>query len=159
MLAMSRYAPHRYRWSGLSNFQVGKYAEYFVKMELTMYGFEVFAPEVDDRGVDFIARYRRGRWIEVQSKSKREAGYVFMTKDKFLPSSILYASVAVFTEGRLPDLYLIPSTAWQTPDRLLVDRAHYDVPEWGINISKRNKSLLERFRFDEVVATLLHEKT
>ena len=40
----------RYNWKPLNNQQVGSYVEYFVKMELTMYGFEVYTTEVDDRG-------------------------------------------------------------------------------------------------------------
>ena len=32
----------RFRWSALTNQQVGAYVEYFVKMELTMFGFQVY---------------------------------------------------------------------------------------------------------------------
>lgn len=53
--------------------QVGAFTEYFVKMELTMYGFQVYGTEVDDRGIDFVARYEHGRFIEVQVKSLRSA--------------------------------------------------------------------------------------
>jgi hypothetical protein len=31
-------------------------------MELTMYGFQVFNTEIDDRGVDFVARYERNHF-------------------------------------------------------------------------------------------------
>ncbi len=72
----------RYNWSRLNRQQVGAYTEYFVKMELTMYGFQVYSTEVDDRGIDFVARYEEGPFIEVQVKSLRSAGYVFMQKDK-----------------------------------------------------------------------------
>ena len=47
----------RYDWDRLNKQQVGAYAEYFVKMELTMYGFQVYATEIDDRGIDFIAHF------------------------------------------------------------------------------------------------------
>ena len=50
----------RYNWSRLSKQQVGAYTEYFVKMELTMFGFQVYSAEVDDRGIDFIARHGTG---------------------------------------------------------------------------------------------------
>lgn len=40
----------RYQWSKLNGLQVGRYAEYFVKMEFTMHGFQVYTSEVDDRG-------------------------------------------------------------------------------------------------------------
>jgi len=67
-----------YQWNHLNTQQVGKYAEYFYKMELTMYGFHVFTTEVDNRGIDFVARYEQGPFIEVQVKSLRGMGYVFM---------------------------------------------------------------------------------
>jgi hypothetical protein len=41
----------KYDWTRLNHLQVGKYAEYFVKMEFTLYGFDVYSREVDDRGV------------------------------------------------------------------------------------------------------------
>ena len=46
----------RYKWSILNNQQVEAYTEYFVKMELTMHGFQVYSTEVDDRGIDFVVR-------------------------------------------------------------------------------------------------------
>ncbi len=59
----------RYQWSRLNKQQVGAYTEYFVKMELTMYGFQVYKTEVDDRGIDFVARYEQGPFLEIQVKS------------------------------------------------------------------------------------------
>jgi len=38
-------------WSKLNHLQLGKYAEYLVKMEFTRYGFDVYATEVDDKGI------------------------------------------------------------------------------------------------------------
>ena len=64
----------RYNWSCLNKQQIGTYAEYFVKMELTMYGFQVYTTEVDDRGIDFVARYERGPFYQVQVKSIRSNG-------------------------------------------------------------------------------------
>lgn len=42
--------------SQLSGMQLGRYAEYYAKMEFTSYGFEVYTSEVDDHGVDFVAK-------------------------------------------------------------------------------------------------------
>jgi len=53
----------QYIWSILNKQQVGAYAEYFVKMELTMYGFQVYGTEVDDRGIDFVARHDLGPFL------------------------------------------------------------------------------------------------
>lgn len=73
----------RYRWSQLNLQQVGTYTEYFVKMELTMYGFQVYTTEVDNHGIDFVARHGRGTFLEIQVKSLRvkrgkRSGYVFV---------------------------------------------------------------------------------
>lgn len=42
--------------SSLSHLQVGRIGEYWVKLMLTLHGFEVFYNDVDDRGIDFILR-------------------------------------------------------------------------------------------------------
>ena len=67
----------RYNWEKLNKLQVGAFSEYFVKMELTMYGFQVYTTEVDDRGIDFVARFENGSFVSIQVKSVRENGYVF----------------------------------------------------------------------------------
>lgn len=148
----------RYVWSPLNKQQVGAYAEYFVKMELTMYGFQVYETEVDDRGIDFIARYEIGPFIEVQVKSLRSLGYVFMPKQNFAPRDHLYLALAMFSEGELPILYLIPSLAWQQPNHVFVSRDYKGLkskPEWGLNLSKRNLAVLEPYRFEETISRLL----
>ena len=38
-------------WSRLSRLQIGRYAEYYAKMEFASYGFDVYTSEVDDYGV------------------------------------------------------------------------------------------------------------
>jgi len=144
----------RYNWKKLNRQQVGIFSEYFVKMELTMYGFQVYTTEVDDRGIDFIARYEKGPFYSIQVKSLRESGYIFMQKDKFELTSDMYLAVALLHEGLEPSLYLIPATAWKKPNSLLVSRDYIgkkSKPEWGLNISKKNMSLLEEYTFDKMV--------
>ena len=43
-------------WSELSHLQLGRYAEYYAKMEFASFGYDVYTSEVDDHGVDFVAR-------------------------------------------------------------------------------------------------------
>ena len=71
----------RYNWKNLNRQQVGAFSEYFVKMELTMFGFQVYSTEVDDRGIDFVVRYEDGPFLSIQVKSIREKGYVFIQKE------------------------------------------------------------------------------
>jgi hypothetical protein len=149
----------RYVWSGLNNQQVGAYTEYFVKMELTMFGFQVYSTEVDDRGIDFVARHGSGPFIEVQVKSLRASGYVFMQKSKFILSDNLYLAFGLLAEGKPPDLYLIPSRTWDTPDTVFVSRDYGEgresKPEWGLNVSARNMAALKQYDFEISVGQLL----
>ena len=148
----------RHQWKNLNTQQVGTYAEYFVKMELTMHGFQVYSTEVDDRGIDFVARRDSGPYIEVQVKSLRSMGYVFMQKTKFPLRPHTYLALCVFTEGQEPKVFLIPSVAWLAPNTIFVDR-NYDAqgqtskPEWGLNVSKRNMPALSQYSFESVINT------
>ena len=128
-----------------------------VELGETQYGFQVYETEIDDRGIDFIARYETGPFIEVQVKSLRSLGYVFAQKEKFAPRENLFMAVALFSEGTQPNLFLIPATAWLTPNELLVSRDYEgkkSKPEWGINASQRNMPILEQYGFENVVSCL-----
>lgn len=148
----------KYNWSKLNNQQVGAYCEYFVKMELTMYGFQVYSTEVDDRGIDFVARHQRGNFLEIQVKSLRSTGYVFMQKEKFTIQNNLYLALGLLFEGQPPDLYLVPSTTWEVPNSVFVSRDYEGLkskPEWGLNISRKNMADLEPFRFEKTVQRII----
>src|SRR5690348_1047043 len=103
----------RYDWSRLKPLQVGRYAEYLVKMEFTLFGFDVYSAEVDDRGIDFVIRRDENRYHDIQVKSLRGLGYIFFPKDKFSLRSNLFAAVVLFFNNELPRLYLIPSVTWR----------------------------------------------
>ena len=144
-------------WSNLNRLQLGAYAEYFVKMAFTRSGFQVYTSEVDDRGIDFVCRYARGHFCEVQVKSLRNTGYIFAQKDKFELRPELILAVVLFTSEPSPDVYLIPSLKWRTPNALLVDRDYQgkkSKPEWGVNVSKKNKPLLAPFSLDQQIESL-----
>lgn len=148
-------------WNRLNNNQLGKYAEYFAKMEFASYGLEVYSPEVDDHGIDFIVKNKKGCYCEIQVKSKTENGYVFMPKDKFdLENKNLYLMLLIFKNGKLPDVFLIPTEAWRIPNDVFVDRKYdkpgqISKPEYGINISQKNYEILEIFKFSESVKDFL----
>jgi len=146
----------KYNWNRLSHLQIGRYAEYFVKMEFTLFGFEVYTAEVDDRGVDFVIR-KDDQYYDVQVKSARGLNYIFFPKDKFNPRDNLLAAIVLFFDGEPPQLYLIPSKEWLKPNALLVSRDYEgkkSKPEWGLNLSKKNLPLLSQFAFDKIVQEL-----
>jgi len=155
-------------WSALNKLQVGRYAEYFVKMEFASYGFQVFTSEVDDRGIDLVIRDDEGHFYEVQVKSVRGPGsaYVFATKTTaegrpaFDPgNSALYMALVLLEDGLDPAFFLIPAAAWKTPGGLFADRDYGEPgqssrPEYGLNISRRNQGQLDEYRFENVVDRL-----
>ena len=147
----------RYQWSKLNRLQVGRYAEYFVKMEFTMHGFQVYTSEVDDRGIDFVVRKAQGPFYQVQVKSARGLNYVYCRKDKMPLSPERVVTLVLFEDGAEPSLFLIPSLAWEKPDALLVDREYegmHSKPEWGINLSRKNLPLLNAYRFADMIVEL-----
>ncbi len=148
----------RYSWSRLNHLQVGRFAEYFAKMEFALYGFQLYSAEVDDRGIDFIVRYESGGFYEIQVKSIRGLNYVFLQKDKFPLRPDRLVAVVILIEDEPPKLYLIPALAWEAPNALLVSRDYegkQSKPEWGLNLSAKNLPLLANFQFDTVVASLM----
>lgn len=148
-------------WTRLNNLQPGKYAEYFAKMEFASYGLEVYTSEVDDRGIDFIVKDLQGRFCEIQVKALRGTGYVFMQKSKFnIDNRNLYLTLLLFEQGRLPEIFLIPSEAWAQPNDVFVNRDYgkpgqKSKPEYGINVSRKNVRLLERYAFNEQIRHFL----
>lgn len=148
---------NKFEWDRLTPLQLGRYAEYFVKMEFTLAGFDVYTPEVDERGIDFIIRKDEETYYDIQVKSVRGLKYIYFPKDKFKPRKNLLAAIVIFFKDERPKIYLIPSTVWFTPNDLFVSR--YDMgkkskPEWGLNLSKKNMPLLAEFEFDRKVRTL-----
>jgi hypothetical protein len=149
---------NRYKWSRLNTLQVGKYSEYFVKMEFTLYGFDVYQAEVDDKGIDFVIRNRHDSYYDVQVKSVRGFNYIFFRKEYFELRNNLFAAVVILDEGEPPKLFLIPATVWQSPNALFVSRDYgppkKSKPEWGISLSPKNYPLLQPYAFESVVAGL-----
>lgn len=129
------------KWSELSAMQVGRYAEYYAKMEFTSYGFDVYTSEVDDHGVDFIAKSTTGDYYEVQVKSVRKDNYVFIRKDKIELDDKHLVCFIRYVDGKLPECYVFPSTVWKNPDGALFVSRDYDGlksdPEYGLNVKGR----------------------
>lgn len=147
-------------WSRLNRMQLGRYAEYYAKMEFASYGFDIYTSEVDDHGVDFVAKPPQSHaYFEIQVKSSRDFGYVYITKEKMQPTANRIVCYMHFIDGKLPDVYIIPSTSWLAPNAVLVDRK-YDkegqksAPEWGINLSKKNLQLLEPYKAQSYLESL-----
>jgi len=148
-------------WSKLNKLQLGRYAEYFAMMEFASYGFEVYTSEVDDHGIDFVVKTKNRRFLEVQVKSIRQSrvNYVFMQKEKWnIDSPDTYLVLLLFEDGKLPEIYLVPATAWKAPNALLCDKNYEGLkskPEYGLNLSKKNMPLLDAYKFAEVLEQIM----
>lgn len=143
------------KWSKLNHLQLGRYAEYFTKMEFTSYGYDVYTSEVDDHGIDFVAQNPITKELfYVQVKSVRKHNYTYLKKDKVTLNKNFLICLIYFTDDKLPDLYIFPSTVWQNPNDVFVDREYNGIkykskPEWGINYSQKNSFILEAYRADK----------
>ena len=145
------------RWKHLNHLQVGKYAEYLVKIALVSNGLDVYSTEVDDRGIDFVVKKNHDTYYDIQVKSIRGRNYIFFPKSKFKPRKNLFAAIVVFIEGEDPLLFMIPSTDWLSPNNLLVERNYEGLPsprEWGLNISKKNWPILDGYQIDKTIAMI-----
>ncbi|MBS1828813.1 MAG: DUF4365 domain-containing protein [Acidobacteria bacterium] len=143
----------RHNWSRLNRLQLGRYAEYLVKMEFVLFGCDVFSSEVDDHGIDFVIRTRTGNHYDVQVKSFRlEAGkgtpYVFLQKSKFVIDPRLVLVLVQFVGGEPPSLWMIPSCVDGQPNRIFESRDYGEgkqsSPEWGLTLSKKKLALLRQ---------------
>lgn len=136
-------------WSKLSHLQLGKYGEYFAKMEFTKVGFDVYTAEVDDKGIDFVVRKNETEYFDIQVKSIRNNNYVYMRKEVFAPRKNLFLALILFADNHEPTLLLIPSIDWKNKAHPFLVERDYEgkksKPEWGISITKSNS--------DEVIST------
>ena len=99
-------------------------------------------------------------YYDIQVKAVRGYKYFFFLKKNFNQDreNLLAAIVVFMNDGKLPDLYLIPSKAWLEPSILFASKDYgkgmKSDPEWGINLSKKNERLLPQFAFDKVIQTI-----
>lgn len=131
----------RYSWAHLNHLQVGRLAEHLTVLELVGAGVDVFSSEVDNRGIDLIARLNDRQYVDVQVKSIRwgSSNYVFARKSTFVPRENLMLALVLFMEGEPPRLFLIPSLRWKQEDKLFRSRDFHgkpSEPEWGLDLTK-----------------------
>ena len=135
------------KWSELSKMQLGRFAEHYATMEFVSYGYDVYSAEVDDKGIDFIIKINT-EYYEVQVKSARNFNYTCVMKDKMdIEDKYRLVCLLHFIDDNLPEVYVIPANAWQTPNPLLRDNRY----EWGINIVKKNMEILENYKIENLL--------
>jgi len=135
---------------------IGQYGEYYAKMEFTSYGFDVYTSEVDEHGIDFIAKSKEGVFYEVQVKSVRNDNYVFIRKSKMILDERHLVCFIRFIDGELPDCYVFPATVWQNPDGSLFTSKDYEglksAPEYGISVKKKkNLETMRKYKVENIL--------
>lgn len=159
-----------FSYSELNHLQVGRICEYWVKMFLTLENLDTYSSEVDDKGIDFVVRLDKAIHIDIQVKAVRlkSSSYVFITKKNWPKEDLLrtnlYLALVLLKDGYAPDVYLIPSSAWLSTNDLLCSRdyekeAQKSLPEWGVNISTKNMSILEQYALPLQVAEIKKSNT
>jgi len=98
-------------WRSLSTAQLGRYGEYLSRLLFARSGMDVYLPEIDDKGIDFVVRSPAGHFFEVQCKAVRQLNYWFVPKSKFAVSDVRYLCLLLFLDEAKeePELFLIPS--------------------------------------------------
>ncbi len=144
--------------SELNKLQLGRYGEYLTKMEFTLYGFDVYSSEIDDKAIDFIIR-KDGKYYDIQVKTLRQLDYVFLQKHVFALRDNLFVALVLINSENQHSFYLIPSTVWNNPEGCFVSRDYEKEgqktkPEWGINLSQKNLSQIEQYRFDKTLSSM-----
>lgn len=146
-------------WSGnnLTALAVGAFCEHYAKMALLSYGVNIYTPEIDDRGIDFVAEGRKG-FLKFQVKGVRGPSQVFMEKDKFdIQDDTMYLILILLMDGKRPDMYLIPACAWRRESRAFVSHNYegkQSKPDHGVNISKKNMPELAQYKLERMLPSL-----
>lgn len=148
----------RHDWEKLNNLQKGSFGEHFAKMEFAMYGLLVFTAEVDDRGIDFVARNENGLHFDIQVKTITGRHYTFIYESKFYENLIV--SLVILNQLAPPEIYLFRKDDWnceEYKDTPLTHRKYPNAkePEYGINITKGREPLLQHFLFEKRILELL----
>ena len=146
------------KWKDLSPLQSGKYSEYIAKMEFILYGFDVYSPELDDKGIDFIVKKNDSSYFEIQVKAVRDFNYIYFQKSKFQIRQNLYACILIYRKELKPSMYLIPSDIWNKPNKIFVSRDYKgkkSTPEFGINLSEINLPKLDEFILGKTIEKIL----
>lgn len=118
---------------------LGAAGELLVASRLALFGYQVYRPLADDRGVDLVVDVGNGQHSMVQVKSVHPGSYVFMKKSTFAIEPWVSLGLVVFEDDQdlPPSMFLIPATEWSAPVSPLVYREYEgrkSPPEYGLSI-------------------------
>lgn len=125
-------------------------------MEFMSYGYDIYTPEVDDHGVDFLAVGANGVHLYIQVKSVSNFNYAFVRKDKIELDERHFVAYICFVDNCPPMLNIIPATVWKAPDKLFVaydygKNGQTSKPEYGIRLIESRLPMLEEYSVENVI--------
>jgi hypothetical protein len=140
------------KWSNLNHIELNRYGKELITNKLIQLGMSI-----RELNKDLIAHGPNGVEKRIQVKCIRSSTkYVLLPKSRFdANDEELILLLIIFHETKQPDYYLIPSIAFKEPNDLFKDRDHYEVPEYGMNVSAKNLDLLNNYKLDNNVDELL----
>ena len=128
------------QWTKLNHLQVGRYGEYFAKI-FTAYGFYVYSSEVDDHGVDFIAKSKANKYLEVQVKTICKTNYMFIKKDKIHIDNQHIVALVRLKDYEEPEMFVFPASVWNNPNDVFKEKTD----EWGFNYSEKHRDVIDKY--------------
>jgi hypothetical protein len=147
--------------------QIGKIGEYWMKLCFSMLNLDVYTTEVDNKGIDFIVRLDDSNYIDIQVKTirKSKTSYVYVDKEdkevdwKDVLRKNRFLAIVIIEDYKIPSSFLIPATEWNNPNELLKIRNYKSnglksKDDWGVNISKKNMELLQKYELAKSVIEL-----
>ncbi|OOR12637.1 hypothetical protein BW897_11025 [Bacillus cereus] len=147
----------QYNLNELDNLQKGRQGEEFAKLKFKYYGFDICASKVFGKGLGFKIK-KDDNYYDIKVRTLTKLDYVYFKKNTISLRDDLFVVWVLFNGGKEPNLYLIPSTVWETPNDVFVSRDYEGLktnPEWGINISGKNLPEMEQYRFEKTISMML----
>ena len=143
----------QFNYSHLNHLQIGRIGEYWVKIWLTLLGFDAYTNDVDDKGIDFVIRLNEEKHVDIQVKTMRgDSSYVFVNKQSWKSGlrRNLFLALVILKNNTSPTIYFIPAIDWLKPNDLLRDHDYSkegqtSKPDWGINVSRKNMEILKQY--------------
>ena len=151
-------------WASASKQSTGAAGEMLVAARFALAGFVVYRPLADEAGVDLLVDLGGRHHLKVQVKTVRPqkggGSYAFARKKYFDTATMAMALVVLPHDAEQPEFYLIQGQEWllDPPPPPLVSRDYEGLksePEYGVHVSAKDRTALQRWAFDRAVSTLV----
>jgi hypothetical protein len=144
-------------WNKLNRLQKGSFGEQYAKMLFTKYGAEVYSSDVDDRGIDFVARFPNSEFYDVQVKTVMDMNLAYINKTKFKKSERFLVVLVRLEQGKEPEVYVFRATEWDSEDGLLKYNPYIEAesaPAYEIHLSRSRLQQMGKYLFEQRISEL-----